>query len=106
MPALRERPEDVPLLVRYFVQIFSRRLNKVVQYIPADVMDALSHYSWPGIVRELENLIERAVLLSSGQELRVPLAELKSTAVSLTAPCAESFSSFTSFPILTCPVCS
>ena len=78
IPALRERPEDIPLLVRYFVQKFSRQLNKGVEYIPADAMDALTHYSWPGNVRELENLIERAVLLSPGKELRVPLSELKS----------------------------
>src|SRR3989441_2244608 len=78
IPALRERAEDLALLVRYFVQRFSRQLNKSVEYIPADVMDALAHYSWPGNVRELENLIERAVLLSPGKELRVPLAELKS----------------------------
>jgi formate hydrogenlyase transcriptional activator len=77
IPPLRERPEDVPLLVRYFVQKFSRRQNKTVAYIPADVMDALVKYPWPGNVRELENLIERAVLLSPGKELRVPLAELK-----------------------------
>ena len=77
VPPLRERPEDVPLLVRYFVQKFSRRQNKTVAYIPSDVMDALVHYPWPGNVRELENLIERAVLLSPGKELRVPLAELK-----------------------------
>jgi formate hydrogenlyase transcriptional activator len=81
VPPLRERREDVPLLVRYFVQTFSRRQNKTVEYIPADVMDALVNYSWPGNVRELENLIERAVLLSNGQELRVPLAELKASAV-------------------------
>ncbi len=80
VPALRERPEDVPLLVRYFVQHFSRRQNKTVAYIPADVMDALVNYSWPGNVRELENLIERAVLLSPGKELRVPLAELRESA--------------------------
>jgi formate hydrogenlyase transcriptional activator len=77
VPPLRERPEDVPLLVRYFVQKFSRRQNKSVAYIPSDVMDALVHYPWPGNIRELENLIERAVLLSPGKELRVPLAELK-----------------------------
>jgi formate hydrogenlyase transcriptional activator len=77
IPPLRERPEDVPLLVRYFVQKFSRRLNKTVEYIPAPVMDAMVAYSWPGNVRELENLIERAVLLSPGKELRVPLAEFK-----------------------------
>jgi formate hydrogenlyase transcriptional activator len=78
IPALRERREDVPLLVRYFVQKFSRRLNKIVEYVPADAMDALANYAWPGNIRELENLIERAVLLSPGKELRVPHAELKS----------------------------
>jgi len=77
IPPLRERPEDVALLVRYFVQKFSRRQNKTVIYIPSNVMEALVNYPWPGNVRELENLIERAVLLSPGQELRVPLAELK-----------------------------
>jgi formate hydrogenlyase transcriptional activator len=78
IPALRERREDIPLLVRYFVQKISLRLNKTVVYVPADAMDALVNYSWPGNVRELENLIERAVLLSPGKELRVPLSELKS----------------------------
>lgn len=76
LPALRERPEDVPLLVRYFVQKFSRRLNKTVEYVPAEAMNALSAYSWPGNIRELENFIERAVLLSPGKELRVPVSEL------------------------------
>jgi transcriptional regulator with GAF, ATPase, and Fis domain len=77
MPPLRDRPEDVPLLVRYFVQKFSRRQNKTVEYVPSPVMDALVNYPWPGNVRELENLVERAVLLSPGKELRVPVAELK-----------------------------
>ena len=77
VPPLRQRPEDVPLLVRYFVQKFSRSQNKTVAYVPADVMDALVRYPWPGNIRELENLIERAVLLSPGKELRVPVAELK-----------------------------
>ena len=77
IPALRERREDVPLLVRYFVQKCSRRQNKTVEYVPAEAMDALVNYNWPGNVRELENLIERAVLLSPGKELRVPLSELK-----------------------------
>jgi len=77
IPPLRERREDVPLLVRYFVQKFSRRQNKTVEYVPADAMDALANYRWPGNVRELENLIERAVLLSPGKELRVPVSELK-----------------------------
>jgi formate hydrogenlyase transcriptional activator len=84
LPSLRERPEDVPLLVRYFVQKFSRRQNKTVEYIPADVMDALVHYPWPGNVRELENLIERAVLLSPGRELRVPIGELKALSGAIT----------------------
>jgi len=81
IPALRERPEDVPLLVRYFVQKFSRRLNKSVAYVPAEAMDALVEYSWPGNIRELENFIERAVLLSPARELRVPVSELKSVTV-------------------------
>jgi formate hydrogenlyase transcriptional activator len=100
IPALRERREDIPLLVRYFVQKFSRRLNKAVEYIPADAMDALANYSWPGNVRELENLLERAVLLSPGKDLRVPLSEIKSAAGISTAG-AESSSSFTSLTIST-----
>ena len=98
IPALRERSEDLSLLVRYFVQKFSRRLNKAVEYIPADAMDALAGYSWPGNVRELENLIERAVLLSPGKELRVPLSELKSAAL---AGAGENSSSFGSQMSLT-----
>jgi len=85
LPPLRERSEDVPLLVRYFVQKCSRRLNKTVAYIPADIMQALVNYSWPGNIRELENLIERAVLLSPGKELRVPLAELQESSPVLPA---------------------
>jgi formate hydrogenlyase transcriptional activator len=81
VPALRERREDIPLLVRYFVQKFSRRQNKVVQYVPADAMDALVNYSWPGNVRELENFIERAVLLSPGKELRVAMSELRTSGI-------------------------
>jgi formate hydrogenlyase transcriptional activator len=80
IPALRERREDIPLLVRYFVQKFSRGMNKTVQYIPADAMDALVMYSWPGNIRELENLLERAVILSPGKELRVPVSELRNSA--------------------------
>ncbi|HXE33506.1 MAG TPA: sigma 54-interacting transcriptional regulator [Verrucomicrobiae bacterium] len=85
IPALRERPEDIPLLVRYFVQKFSRRLNKSVAYVPAEAMDALVGYAWPGNIRELENFIERAVLLSPGKGLRVPISELKSVAIAATA---------------------
>src|SRR5271154_3288307 len=90
IPALRERPEDVPLLVRYFVQKFSQRLNKTVEYVPADAMDALAHYAWPGNVRELENLIERAVLLSPGKALRFPVSVLKSAGASNAAAAASS----------------
>ncbi|PYU69459.1 MAG: Fis family transcriptional regulator [Acidobacteria bacterium] len=100
IPALRERAEDLPLLVRYFVQRFSRQLNKGVEYIPTEAMDSLAHYSWPGNVRELENLIERAVLLSPGKELRVPFAELKSAALATTAGADPSLS-FTSITSLT-----
>jgi formate hydrogenlyase transcriptional activator len=100
IPALRERREDVPLLVRYFVQKYSRRQNKTVEYIPADVMDALVNYDWPGNVRELENLIERAVLLSRGKELRVPLAELKNAGL-LAAPDPSSLPSAASLAPIT-----
>jgi formate hydrogenlyase transcriptional activator len=93
IPALRERPEDVPLLVRYFVQKFSRRLNKSVAFVPADAMEALASYSWPGNIRELENFIERAVLLSPGKELRVPISELKPVAVAADAGADSSSSS-------------
>ena len=95
-PRCASAAEDIPLLVRYFVQKFSRRLNKPIEYIPADAMDALTHYSWPGNVRELENLIERAVILSPGKELLVPLSELKSAAASA-SEASSSFTSPTSF---------
>jgi formate hydrogenlyase transcriptional activator len=100
IPALRERSEDVPHLVRYFVQKFSRSLNKAVAYIPAEAMDALSSYSWPGNIRELENFIERAVLLSPAKELRVPISELKPIA-SAADPGADSSSPSTSLTSLT-----
>src|SRR5205823_1145822 len=77
LPPLRERPEDIPPLVRYFVQKFARRMNKHIETIPADAMTALSRYAWPGNVRELENAVERAVILSSGPTLRVPMSEFR-----------------------------
>jgi PAS domain S-box-containing protein len=79
VPALRERPEDVPLLVRHFAEIFSRRMGKLIQSIPTDTMSALVSYDWPGNVRELQNVIERAVILSSRGVLRVSPAELRAT---------------------------
>jgi formate hydrogenlyase transcriptional activator len=77
IPSLRERREDIPLLVRYFAQIYARRMKKPIDNIPAKAMSALTEYHWPGNVRELENFIERAVILSRGAELQIPLAELK-----------------------------
>jgi formate hydrogenlyase transcriptional activator len=77
VPPLRDRGVDIPMLVRYFAQKFSRRMNKRIETIPAETFAALSAYSWPGNVRELENLIERAVILSSGTSLQIPLSELR-----------------------------
>ncbi len=77
VPALRERREDIPLLVRYFVAKHSRRMGKQIETIPPDAMKALAKCDWPGNIRELENFLERAVILSRGPVLRVPLAELE-----------------------------
>jgi formate hydrogenlyase transcriptional activator len=77
VPPLRERQEDIPALVRYFVQKYARRMNRTVETIPAETLDVLLHYAWPGNIRELENLIERAVIVSPGPVLRVPLGEFK-----------------------------
>lgn len=77
IPPLRERREDIPLLVRYFAQKYARRMKRRIDTIPTKAMTALSEYHWPGNIRELENFIERAVILSPGPELRVPIAELK-----------------------------
>ncbi|HTB12934.1 MAG TPA: sigma 54-interacting transcriptional regulator [Bryobacteraceae bacterium] len=78
VPPLRERTEDIPLLVRHFVQQFSRRMNKRIDSIASDTMKALVRYEWPGNIRELQNVIERAVILSPGPALKVSLADLKS----------------------------
>jgi formate hydrogenlyase transcriptional activator len=77
VPALRERPEDIPLLVRHFVQQFSRRTNKSIETIPSETMTALVRYDWPGNIRELQNVIERAVILSKGSVLKVATDDLK-----------------------------
>jgi formate hydrogenlyase transcriptional activator len=81
VPPLRERREDIPLLVRHFVQQFARRMNKTIETIPSESMSVLAGYSWPGNIRELQNLIERAVILSNGPVLRVPLGDLSSAPV-------------------------
>ena len=77
MPPLRERREDIPLLVRHFVQEFSRRMNRGVETIPSETMSTLVRYDWPGNIRELQNVIERAVIVSTGPVLKVPLDDLK-----------------------------
>ncbi len=76
LPALRDRREDIPLLVRYFVRKFAERLDRTIETIPKEAMKALMDWHWPGNVRELENLMERSVILSDGPVLRVPLSEL------------------------------
>jgi len=76
IPPLRERPEDIPLLVRYFTQKYGRRMEKQIESIPAATMKKLSGWHWPGNIRELENFIERSVILTQGSALQVPIAEL------------------------------
>jgi formate hydrogenlyase transcriptional activator len=77
IPALRDRRDDIPLLVRYFVHMHARHMDKQIETIPPEIMQALTRWHWPGNVRELENFIERAVILTSGSVLRAPLAELE-----------------------------
>jgi len=76
-PPLRERQGDIPLLVRHFTQQFSRRMKKAIETIPSVAMDALCRYHWPGNIRELQNVIERAVIVSTGSALSVDVADLK-----------------------------
>jgi formate hydrogenlyase transcriptional activator len=77
IPPLRERREDIPLLVRYFVQKFARQMQRQIETIPAAAMKTLTNWEWPGNIRELENFIERAVILTRGRSLEVPVTELK-----------------------------
>jgi len=79
IPPLRERSEDIPLLVRYFAQKFCRTINRRIEAIPSETMEALVAWSWPGNIRELEHMVERAVILSTGPVLNVPVAELRPT---------------------------
>jgi formate hydrogenlyase transcriptional activator len=80
LPPLRERPQDIPALVEHFVQTYSRRMNRQIEQIPPETMLALTSYRWPGNIRELQNFIERSVIVSSGSVLRPPLASLKAAA--------------------------
>ena len=77
LPPLRERPDDIPRLVRHFTQRFARRMGRRIETIPSAVMEALVHYPWPGNIRELQNVIERAVILSPGPSLQVPPGDLQ-----------------------------
>jgi formate hydrogenlyase transcriptional activator len=77
VPPLRERREDIPLLVRHFVQQFSRRMNRSIETIPSETMSTLVRYDWPGNIRELQNVIERAVIVSNGPALKVSLDDLR-----------------------------
>jgi len=79
IPALRERKEDIPLLVSFFVQKFAKQMQKEIESVPSAVMKGLTAWEWPGNIRELENFIERAVILTRGKALEVPLAELRKT---------------------------
>jgi formate hydrogenlyase transcriptional activator len=80
LPPLRDRPDDIPRLVRHFTQRFARRMGRRIETIPAAVMDALVRYPWPGNVREMQNVIERAVILSPGAALDIPADDLKAGA--------------------------
>jgi formate hydrogenlyase transcriptional activator len=86
VPSLRERKEDIPLLVRHFVKEFSRRNQRVIDTIPSETMQALVRYHWPGNIRELQNVIERAVIISRGPVLNVALAGLTPDVASTSAP--------------------
>jgi len=89
VPSLRERDADIPLLVRHFTQQYSRRMNKVIDTIPSATMDALRRYQWPGNIRELQNMIERAVIISTGPILSLDVADLKLAPESSSQPKAQ-----------------
>jgi formate hydrogenlyase transcriptional activator len=91
IPPLRERREDIPLLVRYFAQKHARRMKKPIDTIPVKAMTALTEYYWPGNVRELENFIERAVILSRGTELQLPVTELRQKTQTVAAVVSSGF---------------
>ena len=78
VPSLRERPEDIPLLVRHFTEQFARRMNKKIETISSETLKQMRQYHWPGNIRELQNVIERAVILSAGPVLNIPLSEIQS----------------------------
>jgi formate hydrogenlyase transcriptional activator len=79
LPPLRARRDDIPALVTHFVELYGRRMGRQIEHVPPETMSAFSSYEWPGNIRELQNFIERSVILSDGNVLRSPLAELKSS---------------------------
>jgi formate hydrogenlyase transcriptional activator len=89
LPPLRERPDDIPRLVRHFTQRFARRMGRRIETIPSAALDALVRYPWPGNVRELQNVIERAVILSPGSSLQVPLGDLQPASAHAPVPGAS-----------------
>ena len=94
LPALRERREDIPLLTFHFVKYYGKQMNKRIDVVPPETMEALMRYDWPGNIRELQNFIERAVILSQGHTLLAPISELtrpheKSRAMPITLEDAE-----------------
>src|ERR1700726_676572 len=89
IPPLRERREDIPLLVHYLVLRHSRQMQKRVKFVPKQAMEALVNAEWPGNIRELENFIERCVIFTQGDELNVPRAELRRSATSATSTFEE-----------------
>ena len=91
IPPLRDRREDIPLLVNFFVSRLSRKMQKNIESIPKDAMEALTNAPWPGNIRELENFIERAVILTQGSDLKVPLKELKRAPVVSSATSGSTF---------------
>jgi formate hydrogenlyase transcriptional activator len=82
VPPLRERPEDIPLLVHFFAHKFAQQMKRKIESVPKETMAALMNYHWPGNIRELQNLVERGVILSRGSMLEIPLGELKQAAKS------------------------
>ncbi len=86
IPPLRERPEDIPLLVRYFAQKYGRRMEKQIESVPAAAMKKLSAWQWPGNIRELENFVERSVILTHSSTLQVPVGELSGNGRATPAP--------------------
>ena len=83
VPPLRERTEDIPLLIRYFTQKHAKRMNRLIESIPSAAFDALTDYEWPGNIRELQNVIERSVILSPGRVLQVALPEIATSSSSV-----------------------